>query len=299
MGRLMSDHPGKKPQNIDAALLYIDLMKRCLTDSIFIDDPLAHFVLYETKAWTSALKRAAIEPLQRFLRRHQVRLVEPHSALRKDELKSITESGTAWPVRAHTMIGLKRLNNIQHCVEAVISDRVPGDLIETGVWRGGACIFMRAILKAYSETERKVWVADSFSGLPPPTPSVYPADAGDTHHTHNQLLSVSRQTVEDNFQKYGLLDSQVQFLEGWFKDTLPGAPIEQLAILRLDGDMYESTIQALDALYDKLSPGGFVIVDDFALQGCAKAIHDFRDAHGVTDEVLDIDWTGVYWRRSV
>ena len=65
-----------------------------------------------------------------------------------------------WPLRVHTMIGLKRLKNIQFCVEDVIQKQIPGDIIETGVWRGGATIFMRAILKAYDVIDRNVWVAE-------------------------------------------------------------------------------------------------------------------------------------------
>src|SRR5262249_7945660 len=159
---------------------------------------------------------------------------------------------------------LKRLENLKFCVETAIRDGVPGDLIETGVWRGGACIFMRAILEAYGDKQRKVWVADSFAGLPKPNEAKYDADRGDKHHTFGDL-AVPRETVEKNFEQYGLLDDQVRFLEGWFKDTLPSAPINSLAVMRLDGDMYESTIQALEALYPKLSPGGFVIIDDYFL----------------------------------
>src|SRR6478672_4155816 len=70
-----------------------------------------------------------------------------------------------WPKDAHTMLSLKRLDNIQYCVERVLHDGVPGDLIETGVWRGGATIFMRAILKVHRVFDRTVWVADSFDGL--------------------------------------------------------------------------------------------------------------------------------------
>ena len=81
------------------------------------------------------------------------------------------------------MIGLRRMDNIQHCVQAVLSDDVPGDLIETGVWRGGACIFMKANLVAGGDTERTVWVADSFQGLPPPNAALYPADTGDDLYT--------------------------------------------------------------------------------------------------------------------
>ncbi len=93
---------------------------------------------------------------------------------------SVRAVGRDWPARADSMIGLRRMDNIQDCIETVIRDDVPGDLIETGVWRGGATIFMRGVLKAYEDTTRTVWVADSFEGLPPPDPARYPADAGDT-----------------------------------------------------------------------------------------------------------------------
>ena len=94
-------------------------------------------------------------------------------------------------------------------------------------------------------------------------------------------LMVGADQVRANFDRYGLLDDQVRFLEGWFADTLPMAPIEQLAILRLDGDLYESTMDALVPLYEKVSPGGFVIVDDYgAWEPCRKAVDDFRAQHG-------------------
>lgn len=206
--------------------------------------------------------------------------------------------GLDWPPTAHTMIGLRRLDNIQECVEDVIARGVPGDLIETGAWRGGATIFMRAVLKAYGVVDRTVWVADSFQGLPKPDVDNFPQDQGDRHHTFDELR-VSADEVRRNFESYGLLDSQVRFLEGWFRDTLPSAPIERLAVLRLDGDMYESTMEALDALYPRLSVGGYVIVDDYgAIEQCRRAIHDFRDRNGIDDPMREVDWTGVYWQRS-
>ena len=156
---------------------------------------------------------------------------------------------------------------------------------------------MRGILKAWSVADRKVWVADSFEGLPAPDIKAFPQDAGDIHHTLD-FLKVSLKTVRENFARYGLLDDQVIFLKGWFKDTLPSAPIESLAVLRLDGDMYESTISALDSLYEKVSPGGFVIVDDYCIRSCAEAVHDYRAQHAINEPIIDIDGTGVYWRKS-
>jgi O-methyltransferase len=200
-------------------------------------------------------------------------------------------------VDAKTMIGMKRLDNLQHCATQVLRDQVPGDLIETGVWRGGASMFMRAILLAYGDLTRTVWVADSFQGLPKPNPD-YPADREDGLWTKTEL-AVSLDEVKANFERYGLLDDRVRFVKGWFSETLPTAPIGQLALLRLDGDMYESTRVALDCLYPKLSVGGFVIVDDYgAIPACRQAVSDFRSENGVREEIHAIDWTGVYWRRQ-
>jgi O-methyltransferase len=285
------------PPMVEQVGLYLDIMKRCLTDSIFIDHPLAHVVPFRPKANTPGWKRCVMSWLSTALKRYKLEIVEVAGVRTTEQRIAARARGADWPLRAHTMIGLQRLDNLQFCVETVVQEGIPGDLIETGVWRGGACIFMRAILKAYGDRSRRVWVADSFSGLPPPDSESYPADADDRHHAYSEL-AVSRAEVEENFRRYGLLDEQVRFLEGWFKDTLPSAPIERLAVLRLDGDMYESTIQALEALYDKLSPGGFVIVDDYFLPPCARAIHDFRAAQGITDPISDIDGSGSFWRRS-
>lgn len=203
--------------------------------------------------------------------------------------------GLDWPANAQTMIGTMRMRNLRRlCVQA-IEEQIPGDFIETGVWRGGACIYMRAILTAYGDTQRRVFVADSFQGLPQPN-SVVPQDAGDQHHTFTKL-AVSRDTVEHNFRRYNLLDRQVIFLEGWFRDTLPNAPIDRLAVLRLDGDMYESTMDSLCALYDRVSPGGFIIVDDFDLEPCQQAVRRFAEANQITAEMHKIDASGVWWRK--
>jgi len=206
--------------------------------------------------------------------------------------------GKDWPANAETMVGLKRLDNIQFCIRRVLEKNIPGDFIETGVWRGGSSIFMRAVLKAYQVRDRIVWVADSFEGLPKPD-GRFAQDEGDKHWKSNAVLGISLEQVKENFEKYGLLDEQVRFLKGWFKDTLPEAPIEKLAILRLDGDMYSSTTDALQALYNKLSPGGYLIVDDYgSTPPCRQAVDDFRAQHQITDPIQKIDWTGVYWEKS-
>ncbi len=209
------------------------------------------------------------------------------------------ENGLDWPNIAHTMIGLHRLDNIQFCIEDILKNNIEGDLIETGVWRGGATIFMRGILKVYNNTEKKVFAADSFEGLPPSNGQMYPADKP-YDFTQYKVLAVSLEEVQSNFARYGLLDNQVVFLKGFFKDTLPSAPIEKIALLRLDGDLYESTMDALVNLYPKLSVGGYVIVDDYgALPCCKQAIHDFREQNNITDEILHVsDNIAIYWKRT-
>ncbi len=243
--------------------LYLRLLKRCLTRDLFPDSRLA-----------------------------------PDLQSIHDFDRSLRQVGRDWPTDAETMIGMARLDNVQACVEDVVLEGVPGDLVETGVWRGGCAIFMRAVLKAWNITDRSVWLADSFQGLPVPDEDSYVQDRGDRHSELKSYLGVPLDVVKQNFRRYELLDHQVRFIPGWFKDTLHLAPIGSIAVLRLDGDMYESTHVALSSLYPKLSAGGFVIIDDYgALPNCKAAVDDFRKAHYIDEIMHEIDWTGVYWRR--
>lgn len=269
---------GEKSVMMDVNILrsmYLDLLKKTLVHSLWFKQE------KRDSQWMHSLRKFAPSIFG-----------HPRGTL------SDRERGRVWPEFAHTMIGIPRMENIQHCVERVLADKVPGDLIETGVWRGGACIFMRAILKAYGITDRIVWAADSFEGLPEPNVDKAPMDRGDKHHTYPQL-AVDLETVKRNFDAYGLLDGQVRFLKGWFKDTLPKAPIDRLAVCRLDGDMYESTMDAMNSLYPKLSIGGYLIVDDYGIvPGCRAAIDDYRREHGVSSPIEDIDGWGVFWRKT-
>lgn len=206
--------------------------------------------------------------------------------------------GRSFPLTADSMIGRARMENLRDCALSALEDDVPGDFIETGVWRGGASILMRGILAAYGDTRRRVWVADSFKGLPPANPEKYPEDAKMPAFHEWEVLAVSLAEVRANFDRYDLLDDRVMFLEGWFKDTLPGLD-NTWSLIRLDGDLYESTIDAISALYPTLSIGGYLIVDDYeAVGSCKSAITDYRAEHGITEPLQVIDWTGVYWRRE-
>ena len=263
--------------------LYIDLAKKCILDSLYGE--------FEYKPIRKGGKVFTL--VNKYLHWRGMAPCE-----RKRVQDDARYEGRDWPARALSMIGIKRLDNLQACLQQAMEEGVPGDLIETGVWRGGSTILMKAILKAYGDTTRTVWVADSFEGLPRPDADLYPADAKDELYTF-QELAVSMEEVVENFRRFGVLDENVKFLKGWFKNTLQSAPIEQLAMMRLDGDMYESTMDALVALYPRLSPGGFVIVDDYGcIKACEQAVHDYRKRYNIQDEIVPIDWSGVYWRKS-
>lgn len=279
-------------QQIDAARLaddYVELLKKTLMFS-FWEDPGKPLEAVAYRA--PRVLRPFLTGLGRTLAKARLRVV----VLRDMEQERLFP-GSTWPACAHTMLSKQRLDNVHEAVKSILSEHVPGDLIETGVWRGGTCILMRGILKAYGDTSRRVFLADSFAGLPKPDAENYPSDAGDQHHRFD-FLAVSKEQVEENFRKYGLLDSQVVFLKGWFKDTLPAAPLAALALMRLDGDMYESTMDALKNLYPKLAPGGFCIIDDYALPGCRAAVDQYRAEKGITERLVEIDFSGRYWRKA-
>lgn len=265
--------------------LYLELLKKCLTRSAF---PTLGRVLPSRGTFRRVIYDALAGVLAR--RRMVIAKVPPENA------GAAPDGQTA----GETMMGLPRLDNIQACVTDVLRRGVPGDFIETGVWRGGAVIFMRAMLKAFGENSRTVWAADSFEGLPRPDAERYPSDAGDTHWQQD-IYAVSLTEVKANFARYGLLDRQVRFLKGWFRDTLPAAPIDRLAILRLDGDIYESTMDGLRYLYPKVSPGGWVIVDDYgAISGCRTAVDEYRRQNGVNEAlnwVDDAQKSCVFWQK--
>jgi O-methyltransferase/8-demethyl-8-(2,3-dimethoxy-alpha-L-rhamnosyl)tetracenomycin-C 4'-O-methyltransferase len=206
------------------------------------------------------------------------------------------EQGWDWPSKAPSMIGARRMQNVRSECERALRESVPGDFMEAGVWRGGASMMMRAVLKAYGIADRRVLAADSFAGFP--IPAKGSPDFGFELVGHPDF-AVPLPEVKAAFARYGLLDEQVVFLEGLFKDTLPSAPVEVLAVLRLDGDMYESTRDGLEHLYRKLSPGGTLIVDDYFLfETQRRAVDEFRAAHGIDDPIVQVDHFGGYWIRT-
>jgi hypothetical protein len=248
---------------VDAKNLYLDLLKHTLTGMVYEDPSLP-------VSW------------------------RPETAYDQES----RVNGTDWPQTAPSMIGLARMHNVQSCVERVLADEIPGDLAEAGVWRGGTCILMRALLALYQVTDRRVWVIDSFDGFPPQ------AVQEGFGHAEQRALAVTRRQVQHNFELYGMLDAQVQFLEGYFADTLPTARVGPLAVLRMDGDLFSSTTDVLVNLYPKLSPGGYVIIDDWQLPA-RQATEAYRETHQISEPVLPVEGSlhggqpvSAFWRKE-
>jgi len=266
---------------------YIELLKKALRNSLYSDDKnptkidLGQMWLFKRYLKVKYRKYPALDGLK----------LSPRQLY-------WTKQGNLIP--SHTLGSEANVDNVHFCTEAVIREGVPGDLLEAGVFRGGQSILMKGILDAWGETDRKVILADSFEGLPTPDPS---SDMDDVL-AHEMLgrvgsFTASLETVKENFDRYGLLDDRVVFIKGWFNKTLPTAPIDKLAIMRLDADYYESTMDALTNLYPKLSVGGWVILDDYGHpMGCRTAVNEFREANGIEDPIQMADDHVGFWQRT-
>ena len=273
-----------RPPLPEPAARYLDLLGRCLTRELFIDEEardvdLRGWPLGDPEAVRSALRERGWRVVQRG--------GDP----------SLRAEGRDWPPHAETMIGSRRLANVLDCTATALVDGVPGDLVETGVWRGGTVAFLRGVLAAMGDTERRVWACDSFEGLPEAS---HELDVPMRFHEFREL-AVGLDEVRANIARYGLLDDRIRFVPGWFRDTLAGvaAEVGSIAVLRLDGDLYESTMDALTNLEPRVSPGGFVIVDDHGgIEACRLAVAEYRDDRGITAPIHEVDWTGAWWRKA-
>lgn len=229
--------------------------------------------------------------------------------------------GRAWPKLGITMAGMARAASISEQLKLIKDSNVPGAYLEAGVWRGGMSIYARASMYVYKLAKRKMYVADSFMGLPPPRNSSLRPDetAYSQKASSNRTLAVGMQHVKNNFRMYGVDSEQVVLVPGYFVDSLP--PLreemvrtgEQIALLRMDGDMYDSTIDILYNLYDLVPVGGIIVVDDWdwksgckegstararPLFGAKEAVIDFHAMHEITAVMHDIDGTGAWWQKE-
>lgn len=198
-------------------------------------------------------------------------------------------NGLHWA--GYTMIGLRRLDNLEACINSVISNNIPGAIVEAGVWKGGACIFANAVLNELGE-KRNIYVCDIFDGTFPK-----PLQECDEWTEKNDFspLSITLKDVKKNFTQFGLLNDNLIFKEGWFSETLPSIT-EPVAILRIDGDTYQSTMDTL-LLEKNIPSGGFIIMDDWAIASSRQAFLDYFKGQVTEADVIPVDSLSVYWKK--
>lgn len=208
--------------------------------------------------------------------------------------------GLDWPLHGLTMVGRTRLENIERLLLQMIDAQVIGDFVECGVWRGGSSLFARGVLKALNVHDRMVHLVDSFEGLP------RASQAKDRDvWSKMDFLKVSLEEVQEPFRQLGLLDDGVAFHKGFFQHSLPPlrkqllAEKKKIAVLRMDGDMFESTMDILYNLYDLVSVGGCVIIDDFTISEAKEAVETFLQHHGVTVDYIHIDEYSSYFCKEL
>lgn len=253
--------PGLKISN-KAVDMYLDLLEKSVTGSLYND-----------------------------------RIMNEHTTEKDFKLDDRRFRGNDWPGETgHTMVGNLRIRNIKETLLDVIASHVKGDFAEFGVWRGGSCIFAAGLFEAMGVTDRQVHVFDAFGKLDPGTGG---------YGANDNYLAVNKTQVKFNFWKYGLLSNDtVHFYQGLFQETAPQFKqyLQQngqaLAVLRIDGNFYDSYYSVLDSLYDFVSTNGYVIFDDIrSHKAVQKAWNDFQQSHGLDIQLINIDDHSAYFKK--
>ncbi len=196
-------------------------------------------------------------------------------------------------VRPFTMAGYRRLSNIRDLCRRAEAEGLPGAFVECGAWKGGAAAVIASAARAGSRT---TWIFDSFEGLPEPGA----ADGPDAPRWTGKCAARIEEAERLLFDTLGLDRARVVLRKGWFRDTLPAARAEigPIAVLRLDGDWYDSTRECLENLYDGVSPGGFVILDDYGYwEGFRRAVDEFLSARRLAVEIVPVDRSTAWFRK--
>lgn len=195
--------------------------------------------------------------------------------------------------RPMTVLTKGQLDLIENCILDLEARKIPGDIIEAGVWRGGAVILMLAVLKAHDIIERRIVAADSYEGIPRNH-----AFRHDPVDLWEDRWAASLEEVRSNIQRFGLLDGPVEFVPGYFRASLGALTDRRFALIRLDSDAHDSVAASLEHLYPLLSPGGTLIIDDWHLIGCRIAVDSFRRRFGIQEPIVEEAGNGYWTKRS-
>ena len=185
----------------------------------------------------------------------------------------------------NTMVGYARLSNAYELARLIERTGLQGAFVECGVWKGG-CIATMAWVAKQANSNRSIWLFDSFEGLPEPTEKD-PLKGWNHVGDYAAPQEVAEQLL---FSKLKINRDNVHIVKGWFQDTLPACKDEigPISILRLDGDLYESTKCCLEHLYEQVVPGGYVIIDDYGCwEGCRIATDEFLENIDVELQIID------------
>lgn len=190
---------------------------------------------------------------------------------------------------------------------AALALTASGDFVETGLFTGGTASLMILVLQQFDKCDRKFWGYDSFEGLPPPAPEDESkfgviGKSGDYSFGYERVVA--------NLKNWKVWDDdKVILTKGYFNDTLPKTAVSEIAFLRLDGDLFESTWDALVNLYSKVVPGGLIYVDDYgSFPGCRRAVDSFRSEHHIyeplhyvrnTPNTAAINFEAVWWQKRL
>jgi Macrocin-O-methyltransferase (TylF) len=201
-------------------------------------------------------------------------------------------------VKPHTLVGPERIHNLFVLAQRIEAERIPGDVLECGVCNGGTAALL-ARFATRSRLNRTVWLLDSFQGMPPTTEKDGPAPDGRPAEAHigKEVGDLSR--VKTLLYRVGAKSERICILPGWFQDTFPSVSASQIALLNIDADWYESVKLCLETFYDRVSPGGFISLDDYGhWPGCRRAVDEFFEARRLTYTLNKVDYTAHWFRKE-
>lgn len=195
----------------------------------------------------------------------------------------------------YSMGAKNEIDLMEECIKTIVNEKIEGDIIEAGVWKGGMGMWIQNLLNYYND-KRTLWLFDTYGKFPE---SSYDKDR--KIHPITEYLFSEKYNINDvkiNFEKFNLLDNNIKFIIGEFKNTIPITDISKISILRLDSDYYDSTMLILEKYYNNISKGGYVIIDDYNNEYLAakEAINDFRKKYNIKNPIINKGYGYVYWR---
>jgi cephalosporin hydroxylase/SAM-dependent methyltransferase len=276
-------HHGTTPQLEGTASRYLDLVKAAVLDEHYLENEVRIQHLMACVAGAKSLSRRGLRDPGRYFT-DELRLLT--QSRRAGELPNPSANGSPDNVLALTQVGRTRLDHLERCMDTVRDGNVEGDVVDCGTGRGGTAIFLAAYLAAYELFGRRLWVADRFGG------GAAPDEEGP------EWFAPDLNVVRDGFERFNVLDERVNFLQGEPSTTLAEAPVDGIALLRIDRQEPDEVSAILRAAYDKVAPGGFVVIDDYGSDACAETVEAFRSERGIEAKLERIDWSAAYWRKT-